>query len=313
MNKIMTTIKLICLLLIFGTVGASNATAQKTYRQNLEWLSKIQERYKDDPEGYRKYVTKQIKIFNDSIKDPKNLDLQNAFSSGEELIIMSSTLRLDITIALATIGYEHTFSKNPNKKYIDFAESMALDAIREIKEDKVSACGCYGAYSYAYKNSEYPASKFNALGWMYYIVAHIKDFQGEKEAALPYFYQATSEFSGAHKNPMLYYKIGEWFDKKSVLVKDQQIARKQANGNIDDTKTADLRAMEKGYLYRALQAYAIAYRYNQNQVSKQKLLEYIKQLYANLFDGKTEGFNMWLAGSRFDGFYSPETPVKPIQ
>jgi uncharacterized membrane protein len=202
-----------------------------------------------------------MKRFDDSVKNPQAVNVDEAFASGKEVLATVNPDLIDVPLALATIGFDNAALKTPNDKYNSDAINYAKMAIQMIEAGKPSVTGNYGVYAYSYKTPAFPDGKNNALGWMNYAIGYIMfNRQNQKKEALPYFYKATQINSDTKTNPALYQAIGSWYLDEFLRIDKERLDKVKAAGDVDTDETKAMLALQKGYAERAAEAYARAYR-----------------------------------------------------
>ncbi len=118
------------------------------------------------------------------------------FEIGEKILIKEPEF-IDITLTLASVGFDITVSKS-NRSYLNETLYYAEKSV-ELLNNKVSS-EHYGVYRYQYKTKEFPDGKGNALGYMNYIIGYIKYFYlDQKNAGIGYFRKALQFESRANR------------------------------------------------------------------------------------------------------------------
>ncbi|MGI8468292.1 MAG: hypothetical protein ACR2N3_07555 [Pyrinomonadaceae bacterium] len=291
------------------------------------------DKYEKDNDQYSQFVRKvydaYVKVkaadalanrFNNSVKDSKAINADEAFSSGKEFIDQNPDA-VDVPIVLASIGFDNASAATPNDKYNADAINYAKMTIDRINAGKVSPNGQYGAYQYAYKTTKYPDGKNNALGWMNYTIGYIMFYrQNQKKDALPYLYKATQINSETKNNFRIYATIGSWYADEFKRIDADRIAKVKAASDQDTEETKSLYALQKGYAERAADTYARAAKLASTDTSATKeqkdgLLTLAKQFYGIRYNNdptKFDGFDTYYAGLTNKPLVDPTTAVTPV-
>ncbi|MGC2235663.1 MAG: hypothetical protein WA584_05855 [Pyrinomonadaceae bacterium] len=258
--------------------------------------------------------------FNTSIKDGKNLNADEAYSSGKEIMAIKPDLAFDIDIVLASVGYENSIKTPPVDKYNGEAISYAKKAISDIEAGKTS--GNWGALSQslvikdAQGKVDQVKSKQNALGWLNYMVGSIMYYnQKSTKDALPYFYQATKFESPIKSKPDVYRAIGAWYLDEILRMNKEREAKLAANENKDNDETLAMLALIKGYAERGSDAYARASNLAASSTDaayKKSLTDKLQALYKIRFD-KTDGIPTYVSTVMSKPMPDPSTPVEPVK
>jgi hypothetical protein len=269
---------------------------------------------------YDRYVQAEDTIdlygrFNKSVEDPKSVNVDEAFTIGKQIIAKTPDL-IDVPIVLASIGFDNAAAPSPNNKYNAEAINYAKQVIQQIESGNTSTN--WGAYAYSYKNDEYPDGKSNTLGWMNYTIGYIMFYrQSQKKEALPYLYKALQFHSGTADNPEIYRAIGINYVDEFIRIDNERVEKIKAAGNLDTDETRNLLALQKGYIDRAVEAYAKAYRVasgnpKMDQAYKDAVLKRVKELYAIRFNNKMDKFDMVFKSIMNKLFTDPTSAVVPI-
>lgn len=259
--------------------------------------------------------------FNNSIKDPKNVNASEAFATGKEFIAKNPDLMLDSAIVLASIGYDNSAKATPINTYNSDAVNYAKMAIQQIESGKTSKTyGAYG-YSFAVKDAQGKIdpvkSKENALAYMNYYIASILYYnQNMKKDALPYFYKASQYNASVKDKPGVYQAIGAWYLEELLAMDAKRLEKVKANGDQENDETKAMFAMEKGYADRAIDAYARAYKLasadpKTDAAYKTGLYEKLQGLYKLRFD-KTDGIDAYVSTVMSKPMPNPLTAVTPV-
>lgn len=286
---------------------------------NDDYIKFVKKRY--DAYTQEKASAKKVAIlssFDSSIKDPKNMNIDTAFTTGKDAAAADPDL-IDVPIVLASIGFDAATAATPNDKYNADTINYAKTAIQKIESGKTS--DQYGAYNYTYKSQKYPDGKNNTLGWMNYTIGYIMYYrQNQKKEALPYLYKATQINSGTKNTSEVYRSIGSYYVDEFKRLDDDRVAKIKAAGDQDTDETKSLFAVQKGYAERAADAYARAYKIASANTTATKeykdgLLTRAKQFYGIRFNNdlnNTKGFDEFLAGVTNKPMADPATAVVPV-
>jgi tetratricopeptide (TPR) repeat protein len=260
--------------------------------------------------------------FNDSIKDPKNVNVANAFTSGKEIIAASPDTALDVALVLASIGYDNVAVKNPAvNTYNNDAITFAKTAIQQLESGKTSQG--YGAYAFSYVikdaagKTDAQKSKENALAWMNYSIGFIMYYnQNQKKDALPYFYKAAQFNSPVKDRPVIYQAIGAWYLDEILAMDEKRKAIVKTNADQENDESKKIWALQKGYADRAIDAYARAYKLasanpKTEAAYKTALYEKLQGLYKLRFE-KTDGIDAYVASVMNKPMPNPATEVTPV-
>jgi hypothetical protein len=258
--------------------------------------------------------------FNSSIADIKNVNADEAYSSGKEIMSLKPDLAFDIQIVLAQIGYDNSIKTPPVDKYNNEAISFAKKAISDIEGGKTS--NGYGAKVYslavldAQKKPDVAKSKQNALGWMKFIIGSIMYYnQQMKKEAVPYFYELSKIDSSFKTKPGIYQAIGAWYLDELLKIDKDRLAKIAANENKDNEETLAMLALEKGYADRGIDAYARASKLaatSTDAAYKKGLNDKLQALYKIRFDNTT-GIDTYVSTVMSKPMPDPSTPVEPIK
>lgn len=259
--------------------------------------------------------------FENAIKDPKNVNADAAFSSGKEVIAADPKLALNVSLVLATIGFDKAAAATPVDTYNTDAVNFAKQAIQKIEAGETSEF--YGLLNFIYKTKEYPDGKSNALGWMNYTVGYIMYNRqpNMKKEAIPYLYKATQYTSAVKKNPVVYQTVGDWYKEEYNRIDDERtkIAAEAKTKATEEEKkplidkAKEMLSLQKGYADRMIDAYARAYSLaGTDQAYKTGLYNNLKVLYGFRFDGKTDGLDSYISTLTSKPMPDPMSTVTPV-
>lgn len=255
-----------------------------------------------------------INTFNESIKDVKTVNVDEAFSSGKSILDVNPDL-IDVPIVLASIGFDNASAQTPNDRYNNDAINYAKLTIQKLEQGQSSTTGVFGAYAYSYKTSQFTDGKSNTLGWMNYIIGYIMYQRlGMKREALPFLYRATQFNSAVKTHPELYRTIGKWYVDEVIRLDKDRVAKIEAAGNQDTEETKRLLSMEMVYTERAIDAYARAYYVTEdnpsNQTYKEGLFKRAQELYGIRFNKDMSGFQAYMSNVMNNPFIDPSSVVR---
>lgn len=259
--------------------------------------------------------------FNNSIADIKNVNADEAYSSGKEIMNLNPALAFDVAIVLAQVGFDSSVKTPPVDKFNGEALNFAKKTIKDVEGGKTS--DTYGAKVYQLvildgsKKPDHAKSKQNVLGWMNYMIGSIMYYnQKATKEAVPYFYQ-TTKFESPHKNkPEVYQAIGAWYVDELLEIDKKRLAAITANGEKDNDETLAMFALIKGYIDRAIDAYARAHKLAKADTKisadyTKGLYDKLQGLYKLRFD-KTDGMDAHFAAVTSKPMPDPTTPVTPV-
>jgi hypothetical protein len=260
---------------------------------------------------------KTIECFNTAVKDAKNVNADNAFRCGKD-ILAGNPDQIDVPLVLASIGFDKAVAKPPVDTYNADAINYAKMAIQKIEAGKTSPQ--YGAYGFSYK------SKDNALAWMNYTIGYITYYnQKNKKEALPYLYKATKFETGGKDNPknnvLIYQAVGDYYrdeynrldDERAKLAAEAKDKTPEEAKVLAD-KAKELLLLQKGYADRMIDAYGRAYSFaGTDQAYKTGLLNDLKVLYTFRYDNKPPSpLETYISGLNSRPMPDPTSAVTPV-
>lgn len=255
-----------------------------------------------------------INNFNTAVKGSKTADILNY---GKQLADSDQDLALDVTITMASAGFDQAVATPPVDTYNNDTINYSKQAIQQLEANKTSKTGDYGVNQYSYKTDKF-GGKENALGLMNYNIGYIMYYrQGKtdpamKKAALPYLYKATQYNAFSKTDPFVYQSIGAWYLDESIRLDAQRLAKVKEAGNKDTDETLSLLGMEKAYAERSIDAYARAYKLATDTARKNALYDKLKQLYSFRYD-KTDGIDAYVATVTNNPMPDPTTEPTPVK
>ena len=300
-------------------------------------------KYGTPPDQYSEFVSKQTANLEKKLRD---LPLKNAyakldsgikakrwgdvFAAGREVISLEpkDSTKLDVTLFLATIGYDLAFANPPDNTYNAEGLNYAKSAIRMIESGVVSEprpgpnnttleATWGGTGNYAYK------TKDNALAWMNFAAARLtadtnkdatKNLAKLKEAA-PYFYKSVQYNSDIKKYHTSYQALGRYYlEELNAIVDQYDKTCKDLPEDTDECKR--LRGMQLAYADRGLDAYARAYKIAKDDPKQtQALRDSLNKVLANFYTvryKKPDGLNEYLVKISTQPLVDPSATVTPI-
>lgn len=258
----------------------------------------------------KEWVKMQVlyKRFNDSIADIKNVNADEAYSSGKEIMSLKPDLAFDISIVLAQVGYDNSVKNPPVDKFTGEAIGYGKKAITDIEGGKTSPG--FGAKVYSL------GDKQKALGWLNYMVGSMLYYnQKSTKEAVPFFYQATKFEAPPKSKPDVYRAIGAWYLDEILKMNKERETKLAANENKDNEETLAMLALIKGYAERGSDAYARASKLAASSTDaayKKSLTDKLEALYKIRYD-KTDGIPAYVSSVLSKPMPDPSTPVEPIK
>lgn len=249
----------------------------------------------------------------------KGTNKAEVFAAGSDVIQNDSEYAMDVAIVLASVGLDEAVKENDsfNDKTITYAQ-MAID---KLNSNTKSLTGDYGVKPYGYNYD----TKENALGWMNYALGIVKYYrQKNKDEGLDYFYKSIQFDSETKDKAFIYTLIGDKYSNKVLELRDKIVATFEANENKETFESKSLEALLRGYLDRAIDAYAKAYQLNKKNNKTEianNQFETLKTLYKVRYDSVDEpmtdeqvvaGLNTYVATNANKTLPNPNSEVKPV-
>lgn len=264
------------------------------------------------------YMNKLYARFNAALTS-ENWD--EVYTSGKEVLAQpepDAETKLNVTILLGSIGFDEAKDKKIDKYNTDTV-TYAQKAISMIESGATSKNYGLGKFTYRTKtfNTEQLA-KSNALGWMNYIIGYLKAYREPKDSkgALPYLYKAAQTNSAPKNYPTGYLAIGNWYLAEAEKIDKERGEKVKANDNTDNDETKTLFALQKGYIERAMDAYARAYNLYGTDPSvkavKDDVLANLREFYKFRNNGKDIGFDAFISGIKNKTMPDPASQVTPV-
>jgi hypothetical protein len=236
------------------------------------------------------------------------------FSSGKALIANEPDF-LDVIIVLASVGLDEAAEKK-NDTYNNEAINYANMAISKLNSNVKSETGKFGAYQYEYDTKE------NALGWMDYTIGLIKYYrQNKKDEGLDYFYRSIQHNSETKDKSFIYELIGAKYQEKAVEIKDEIVKMFQDTGGKETFETKSKDALLRGYIDRAMDAYAKAYDLTKAGEAKNAIFDKMKGLYRFRYETPETTFTdaelktrleTFVASAKSKALPDPNSEVQPV-
>jgi hypothetical protein len=255
--------------------------------------------------------------FDKAVEGSKTADI---FSTGKQILGQEPDF-LDVTLTLASAGFDQTVANPPVDTFNNDTVTYAKMAIQQIEANKPSKTGDYGVKQYSYKTDKF-SGKDNALGLMNYNIGYIlyyrqgKTDAAKKKEALPYLYKSTQYNAFSKANPFVYQTIGAWYLDEAIRMDSERQKAITAAGDKDTPETIAMLGVQKGYADRSIDAYARAYSLAKadpkNQAYATGLYTKLKELYAFRYSGKTDGIDTFVASVMSKPLPDPMTAITPV-
>jgi hypothetical protein len=263
----------------------------------------------------RKAVTDKY----DAAIQSKNWDAAYAAADEFNSKFPNDDARINLIVPLGWIGFQEVGNKN--NKYNANAIRNAKAALEILKAGTVKpkTSGGYGAFQFEC------ASREECISFLTYAIGYITYFgDGNKQAAVPYYYEASKLPGSFQKNPVVYGTIGDYYYETVRKMADDVKAKiaDQKDTDPDDVKAkkdADIKqalGMLNGYAERAMDAYSRAYTLAKadpkTKTYSDSVYKQIQALYTVRFGGKQEGIDTWIATAVAKPFPDPTSAVTPV-
>ena len=258
-----------------------------------------------------------IARFDAAIK-AKNWD--DAYAAGDDFTAKfpNDPAAINMQVTLATIGYQEAFNKN--NKFAANGLKYAKISLDAIKNGTATAkpSGAFGSFQFECAN------KAECISLLTYATGYLTYFgQNNKQAAVPFFYEATKLPGTFAKYPATYGVIGDYY-KETVVKLSEDLKTKIAAQNEKDTdevkaqKEADIKqtiGLLNGYAERAMDAYSRAYDLTKNDPKTKAysdgIYKQIQALYTVRFQ-KQDGLDAWIGAAVAKPFPDPTSTVTPV-
>jgi hypothetical protein len=233
----------------------------------------------------------------------------------------SDTTNIDLIVTLGMVGPRES-ATNKNFKFNANSEKFAKMAIDQLKSGNTTPLKS-GVYGYQISC----ANKDDCISTLTFGIGYMHWSSGDKQGALPYYYQVT-QLPGIYRtSPNAYAAVGDYYyETVAKLVKEVQAAIDDQKPDdtpevrqkkIDDIKAKS--AMLNGYTERTMDAYSRAYTYALADPSSKKLadslLEKLNVLYRirTQKDPAGDAVSAWIKTAVAKPFPDPTSTVAPIQ
>ena len=220
---------------------------------------------------------------------------------------------------LGWIGFQQVGAKDNKYNAKAIANAKAALEILKAGTVKPKASGGYGAFQFEC------ASREECISFLTYTIGYITyNGDGNKQAAVPYYYEASKLPGSFQKNPVVYGTIGDYYYETVRKMADDVKAKiaDQKDTDADDVKAkkdADIKqalGMLNGYAERAMDAYSRAYTLAKadpkTKAYSDSVYKQIQALYTVRFGGKQEGIDTWIATTVAKPFPDPTSAVTPV-
>lgn len=222
-------------------------------------------------------------------------------------------------VALGMIGPIETASAAKNTKYNANSEKFAKLAIEQLKSGnaKPKPDGNFGVFQLVCPNKD------DCISVLTFGIGFMNWGNGNKQAAMPYYYEVT-KIPGTYKSsPNVYGTIGDYYYETVAKMVDDVKNAIAAQSDSDtqevrEKKIADIKskvAMLNGYAERSMDAYSRAYTFAKADASQKKLsdalYEKLKVLYQIRYQ-KTDGVDAWITSAVAKALPDPTSNVEPI-
>jgi len=286
---------------------------------NAGWIGKNMPKWEIRIEELKKQAirTPLLKRFDTAIQG-KTYD--DAFAAAEELLAKfpDDPAKVHLIVTLGQVGYTEAFNKN--MKYSANGLKYSKMALDMLKSGNAAAkpSGAFGTFQFECAN------KVDCISLLTYATGYLTYFgQNNKQAALPYFYEATTLPGPFSKYPAVYGVIGDYY-YESVKKLAEDVKTKIAAQNEKDAddvrlqKEADIKqtiGLLNGYTERAMDAYSRAYSIAKADAKAKayadSLYKQIQALYTVRFQ-KQEGIDAWIGATVAKPFPDPTSSVTPV-
>ena len=255
------------------------------------------------------------KTFNEAVKQ-RNQDA--VVSSAKKLLEINPPYSLDLILDIASAGFDNASAVPPVDKYNDDTIKYAKLALEKLRSGVKSGNSDKFGYYALYANEKCADGRANAIGWMNYMIGFITlTRQNNAKDALPYIYKASQEGCGTKSFSEVYRFIGSWYIDESNKLSDQRKQLIVTAQNTETPESAALLDLQMGYIDRAIDAYARAYKVTasnpKTKAYKDGLLAKLKELFTARFEGDTSKIDSYVAKVTDTPFIDPATPVAPVK
>jgi hypothetical protein len=199
------------------------------------------------------------------------------FASGEDILKYEPEF-IDVRLVMASVGLDEAADKQNdtfNNKTIEHAKTAIQKLEGGAKSEK------FGAFAFVYNTRE------NAIGWMNYTIGYIEYYRQKKEeSGLSYLYKATQVNSDVKDRAFIYTEIGDKYIAQADKLRQETVAIIKAE-NKETFESKSKLALSKGYVDRAIEAYAKGYevaKADMNKETKADVKAQKKEYVDSLFD-----------------------------
>ena len=288
-------------------------------KDNVTWVKnnvpKWETRYKEQ-EG-REARSAVLSKFDDAIKT-KNWDAAYAAADEFNSKFPNDDARINLIVPLGWIGFQQVGAKDNKYNAKAIANAKAALEILKAGNVKPKTSGGYGAFQFEC------ASREECISFLTYTIGYVTYYgDGNKQAAVPYYYEA-SKLPGSFKtNPVVYGTIGDYY-YETVKKMAEEVKAKIADQKDTDTdevkakKDADIKqavGLLNGYAERAMDAYSRAYTLAKadpkTKAYSDSVYKQIQALYTVRFQ-KQDGIDNWIATTVAKPFPDPTSTVSPV-
>jgi hypothetical protein len=269
-----------------------------------EWLKKEEERI---------WLNERWDNFDANLKGNQ---LARAFPFGKEILSRTPD-NINAIIPLAMIGLYESYQKNyaVNAEALSYARkaiSMLEAGAKPTRND-----GLYGNMQFSY-------NKEDALSELRYTIAYITyHVDGNKKAALPYYYTVTQTKGANQDEPRAYATIGSYYEEEAtkIGVEIARLIERQRAATTDEDKLRideDIKSKEalfNAYAERALDAYGRAHK---KAIAAKEDKSFVDGLYKVMQDiyklrfPNGQGMDAWIASTINNPMPDPTSEVKPV-
>ena len=261
-------------------------------------------------------VMRLEKTFNDALKQRNRDEL---VSAAKKLLEIDPPYALDLMLDIASVGFDNASAASPIDKYNDDAIKYAKLALEKLAAGTNSGNSDKFGFYASYTTDRCTDGRTNATGWMNYMIGFITlTRQKNSKEAIPYIYKASQVGCGTKTFSETYRHVGSWYIEESNRLSDRRKEMLAAAQNVETPETAAMLELQMGYIDRAIDAYARAYKITgQNpkttQAYKDGLLGKLKELFSVRYEGDNSKLDGYVSKVMDTPFIDPATPVTPVK
>lgn len=225
----------------------------------------------------------RIDKFDNGMRSSK---FEDAYSAGAELLTKyPDTMNLILPLGLIGLyeSYKNNFKYNDDSiRYAQLAIAKFKAGGVESKKDKDGKPVLDSTGKELYGSFQFVRNKDEALSELTYALAHINyHAKKDRKAALPYYYEVT-QMPGIYKDePRLYVALASYYVDESTpigkeivsLIEKQKAALTDEEKEKLDVEIKAKVALFNGYTERAVDAYARAYKFADENIAAEKTLK----------------------------------------